>query len=134
MPFEATRSISMQPAAAALVRARRFVALGTAGTISEAGDGVDVAGVALEESPNSSTAGVDAQQAAAAISVGLIDGSKIEIEAGEAIAIGDDIASDSQGRAKTSASGDYIQGKALTAAAAAGEIITFIANKAARAT
>lgn len=133
MAFENVRSISLPPTAANLVRQYRFVVLGTTGFIDEVGAaGADADGVALAQSPASSTAGVTAAEAAQVLPVTLLDGSRQEVEAGGAVTVGANVSSDAQGRGIVAASGHAILGKALSAASGAGERITFISNKAAR--
>ena len=58
-----------------------------------------------------------------------IDGGKVEVEASEAIAVGDLIGSAANGKARTAVSGDAILGKALSATAADGETVTIIARR-----
>jgi hypothetical protein len=118
MANENTQTITLQAAATTAIRQRRFVAQGSGGA-AEAADGVDTAGVSF----GSTTANAGDPRAFAAVTN---TGCRVEVEAGEAVAIGDDVASDAQGRAKTSATGDFIQGSALTAASAAGEIVDIL--------
>ncbi len=55
-------------------------------------------------------------------------GQIVKLEAGAAVAVGDDVSSDSQGRGitATATAGNVIHGKALSAASAAGEIISVL--------
>ena len=57
------------------------------------------------------------------IAVAVFDGSIIEVVAGEAIAIGDAVSSDAEGKARTAVANDYIVGYANSAAAAEDEIV-----------
>jgi len=90
----------------------RFVDLDGSGEAVLAGAGAAVAGV-LENAP--------AQGEAAAI---MGPGSVSKVEAGAAVSAGADVTSDASGRAVTSASGNYIAGKAINAAGGAGELIS----------
>jgi hypothetical protein len=51
-------------------------------------------------------------------------GSVAKVEASAAIALGADVASAADGKAVTAASGNYIAGRALTVAGAAGELVS----------
>lgn len=130
MAYENCMSITLNAATGADVRQRRFVTVGASG-IGEAVDGADAVGVSLELYDDSERA---LGNATTAIPVVVNQGARVELIAGEAIAIGDDIASDSQGRAKTSATGDAILGKALTASSAAGTVVDVLYTKAGRQT
>ena len=63
----------------------------------------------------------DAQGKAAEIATGT--GQIVKVEAGAAVTQGDKVQSDGTGRAILAASADHVQGTALDAAAAAGELI-----------
>ena len=91
----------------------RFGVLDNTGAVDVATDGAWVVGV-VQNTPS-------VARAATVMNTGVS-----MVEAGEAIAIGDAIASDSLGRAKTSATGDVIVGRALEAAAAAGEFVAVL--------
>lgn len=121
MPYENVTAVSMTATGGADIAARRFLAMG-AGTVAQAADGVDTVGVSLEAYDDSEHALGNASNVIPVAA--RRTGSKVEVEAGAAVAAGADVASDSVGRAKTSATADLVQGKALTAAGAAGEIIT----------
>ena len=118
MANENTQTITLQAAATTAIRQRRFVSQGSTG-LAESVDGADTAGVSF----GSTTATAGDPRALAVVTNA---GCRVEVEAGEAVAVGDDVASDSEGRAKTSASADNIQGKALTAASAAGEVVEIL--------
>jgi len=117
MPFENTQSISLTSGAA--VTQSRFVTLAADGQVDHTAAAGDADGVALS----------GATAAGSRISVAQLDGAKLEVEAGEAIAVGDLIGSGANGQARTAVSGDAILGKALSVAAAAGEIITIIGRR-----
>lgn len=58
-----------------------------------------------------------------AVEVASGPGQILKIVAGAAVSVGAKVQSDNAGRAITAASGDHVQGTALTAAGAAGELI-----------
>ena len=118
MANENTQTITLLAAASTAIRQRRFVSQGATG-LAETADGLDTAGVSF-----GSTTAVAGDSRA--LQVVTNAGCRVEVEAGEVIAVGDDIASDAQGRAKTSVLGDFIQGKALSAAGAAGEVVDIL--------
>ncbi len=89
----------------------KFVTADATGIIL-AGAGVSIVG-ALQNQP-------DVGQAASVWGPGTVS----KLYAGAAVVKGADVTPDSTGRAVTSASGNYIAGKALTAAANADEIIS----------
>lgn len=91
----------------------RFVTVDSSGEAAVAGAGVSVAGV-LQNKP-------DAQGKACTI---WGPGTVSKVVAGAAVAAGADVTSDATGRGITSASGNYIHGKALRAAANAGELFS----------
>ena len=91
----------------------RFMTLDANGQAVRAGAGVSTIGV-LQNKPSA------AGQAATVSG----PGATTKVVAGAAVVAGADVTSDAQGRAVTSASGNYIAGKARTAAANAGELIT----------
>lgn len=119
--FESNRSITMTPVTANLINQNRFVAIVTAGEVDESIAAGESIGVSLEES---------IVGASAVIPVSLLDGSKVEVEAGATVVAGASIASDSVGRAVTATATDSILGYAITGAAI-NEIITIVASKAA---
>ena len=125
MSFESTRSISLQAASGADIAQRRFVTQGASG-ISQAGANAEAVGISLEAYDDSE---FSADNASRTIPVALLDGAKIEVEAGAAVAVGALVTSDAQGRAVTAASTERILGHAYLAAGAAGEIMTIIGLK-----
>lgn len=114
MTFQCSDIISLVPVTGA-VRANRFVEVTANGTQEVAAADGNSVGIARETSEAGSTV---------AISVMKKDSAIGEIEAGGVIAVGDEVSSGADGVAVSG--GANPQGVALTAAAAAGEIITFI--------
>lgn len=131
MANENTQMITLIAATGADVRARRFVIQGSTG-VSEATDGADAVGVNFTFYDDSEhTLG----NASRAVSVVTNNGCRVEVEAGAAVTVGADIASDAEGRAivaSATAPGDAILGVALTAAAAAGEVVEVLFQPAGR--
>ena len=128
MANENTQTITLFAVAATAVRQRRFV-IQTSTGITEATDGADAVGVSF----GSVTADAGSSRA---IAVVTNQGCRVEVEAGAAVAVGADIASDGEGRVIAAAAtppADAILGKALTAASAAGEIVEVLFTKAGRA-
>ena len=113
MANQSVRSISLLPTGNELVRQNRFVVLVAAGTVQEAGLGADVVGMALEQSPDSDTAGVNAQDATKAIPVAVLDGAIMQIESGATVVSGNRVASDATGRVKVAATGEAVLGTVL---------------------
>ena len=112
--FQAAKTITVTAGAA--VRIYRFVQLQSDGKYDEVG------------TAQARADGVAAQAAAAdgdAFAMAVPDGGIVKIEAGAAVTQGAQAASDDQGRVidHVTTAGNYIQGVALDAAAAAGEII-----------
>lgn len=93
----------------------RFVKLSTDGKIDPCGAGERSIGVLQ----NKATA-VDRACTVATMN----SGNRSKVVAGGVVSVGDDVTPDSSARAVVAATGDYIGGTALTAAAAAGEYIT----------
>ena len=89
----------------------RFVTV-TSGGIDVAGVGASIAGV-LQNKP-------DTGEAATVWGPGTVS----KVEAGGSVLQGADVTPDATGRGVTSATTNYIAGKALTAAANAGELLT----------
>ena len=119
--YESARSISLTPGSA--ITQRRFVTLASDGMIDHTGNTLQAHGISLE----AATAAADP-----AIPVAVLDGAKLEVEAGAAVAVGARVMSDASGRAITAAGATArVLGVALTAAGAAGEIITIIGLQAA---
>lgn len=90
--FEANRAITMTPVAANLINQRRFVSVVTAGEVDETTAAGDAIGVSLEAS---------AAAADLTIPVSLLDGSKVEVEAGATVVAGVRVMSDAVGRVIT---------------------------------
>ena len=134
MTYEKVRSVSLEVlAATADIPQRRFVTYVATNGLSlpaTAGDSVDIVGVTLEAYDDSEA---DLGRAATMIPVGLLDGAKIEVEAGAAIAVGVTVIAANDGRAVastttaggTTPAGEYQElGVVVEAAGAAGEIAT----------
>lgn len=123
--FQNARAISLICAAVA-IPANRFVRPSSTGIIL-ATLGADAVGVSLEEYVQTAFA---AGLASNVIAVAQLDGAKLMIEAGAAIALGAAVMSSANGRAITAVTtGSNILGYALEAAAAAGEFIQVVASK-----
>lgn len=106
--------------AGAAIAQGRFVKVSTGGKVIQAAAGTDeVVGVALE----ASAADLDV------IPCAKYDGGIVEVEAGAAVTVGADVASDSVGRAVAAATGNAIAGWALSGAGAAGEFIKVLLIK-----
>jgi hypothetical protein len=118
MVFEAVGAPLSLPADANAINIARFVTLAATG-ISESGGGTDeVVGVSME----AVAAGNDGLAVPCARPIGC----KVEVTAGAAVAAGALVMSDATGRAITATATNKIHGQALTAAAAAGEVITIL--------
>lgn len=117
MTTQAVETVTMTPVASTAIRTRRFVELTAAGLVQEVSA---IANDAIGVSQQASAASNDDT----AIPVALLKGI-VEVEAGAGVTRGNNVGSDSQGRAVTPApaSGSPIYGKALKTASAAGEII-----------
>lgn len=113
MTFQCAESITLPPVST-LVRQNRFVVI-TAGGANEAGVDADTVGIAREQSDDGSTVAIPVQKK---------DGAVGEVEAAGAIAVGATLSSDAQGRALSG--GTNPQAVALSAASAAGEVVTVI--------
>lgn len=100
-------------AAADLSTKQFFIVKMTATGVNLAGNGEQALGV-LQNKPDA------LGKAATVASVG----STSKVVAAVALAVGADVSSDAAGKAAASASGEYILGKALTASAADGDLIT----------
>lgn len=90
----------------------RFVVIDGEKTVDVAGDGVAADGV-LQNKPDTGQAATIA-----------IAGDTTKVIAGAAVAAGANVASDANGAGVPATSGEYINGKCLTAAANADELIT----------
>ncbi len=95
----------------------RFVSIAS-GVLQLTGDGALADGV-LQNDPALGESGF----------VAPLNGSISKMEAGAAVTAGDEVGSDSTGRAVTAASADEINGHAIDAAGAAGEIIRVLINR-----
>lgn len=120
--YENVRSISRTPISGA-VRANRFVELTSAAAIQEVStSGGESIGVLLEASAADETQ---------AVSIGLLDGGVIPVEAGAAVAAGTRIMADTQGRVITATGAtSRVLGYADEAAGAAGELISVVTSRA----
>ena len=120
--YEKVRSLTRTPVTG-VVRANRFVEVTSAGAIQEVGSvGGDSVGVLLEASGDGSTSSV---------SIGLLDGARIPVEAGAAITLGARVMADAQGRVITAVGANArVLGYADEAASAAGELITVLTSRA----
>lgn len=119
-------TLSASASATADIRARRFVAITTAGAIIEAGANADAIGVALSTYDDSQ---FEAGLASREITIAVLDGCKVGITAGGTVVAGDKLKSDAQGRAvAATSSGDRVLGYALTGGAIDTEI-QMIASK-----
>ena len=118
MSFEAFRSISLVPGG--VVAQRRFCTIDSSGRAVQAGANAEAVGISLE-----AAAAADDP----AIPVGLLDGAKVEVEAGAAVTAGDEVTSDANGQAVVATTGQRVLGFALSAAGAADEVITIVAQK-----
>lgn len=124
--FQNARAISLACAAAA-IPANRFVRPSATGIILVGTSGQDAVGVSLEAYDH---AAFVAGNASNVIAVAQLDGAKLMVEAGAAIAAGAAIMSNATGKAITAATtGSNILGYAVEAAAADGEMIQIIAAK-----
>jgi hypothetical protein len=120
MSTESARSISLTPIAGA-VAVLRFVQMNAA-EVEQCGNTLDAIGISLEAS---------AVATQIAIPVALLDGAKLEVEAGAVVAAGVRVMSDATGRCITAVGATArVLGTSLTASGAAGEVITIIARPA----
>lgn len=108
--YQSIRSVSADAAAALTIY--RFAVFNASGQAAVPAQGVFCDGIVLESVASGLTT-----------SLGLPDGAIVKVEAAAAIAAGANVTPSANGRGETAASGDVIMGKALQAAAAAGEII-----------
>lgn len=121
--FERNRGISLNPVVANLVNQSRFVSILTGGLIDESLAAADAVAVSLETSAAASSL---------PISVSILDGSKVEVECGAAIAAGVRVMSDSTGRAITATGATArVLGWSITATSNAGEVVSIVSSKAA---
>ncbi len=123
MSFEANRSITMLPVVANVINQNRFVEVVTGGLVDESTAAGDAVGVSLEAS---------LAAASVAIPVSLLDGSKVEVTSGAAVAAGVRVMADATGRAITATGATArVLGFSLSASANADEVITIVGIKAA---
>lgn len=124
--FQNARAISLA-CAAADVPANRFVRPSSTGITTVGTAGLDAVGLSLESYDHSEFV---AGNASNVIAVAQLDGAKLMVEAGAAIAAGAAIMSNNAGKAITAATaGSNILGYAVEAAAADGEMIQFVSSK-----
>lgn len=118
MVFEAVRQISHT--ADADIAIRRFVELTANAEVQQVGtQGNSSIGVSMEAA--------DVSENQSRIPIGLLDGGKLEVEAGAAIDVSAGavpVASDNQGRAIPATGSDRVLGYALSSAGAAGQVVT----------
>ncbi len=122
MSFESNRAITLLPVVANLINKHRFVSILSGGLVDETLANADAVGVTDEAS---------AATASVAIPVKLLDGGKLEVEAGATVAAGVRVMSDATGRAIT-AVGATVRtlGWSLNGADV-GEALTIVGQKAA---
>jgi len=124
MPYQSARSISLPCDAGQDLPQRRFCSYSATGLVLGPDQGAGVLGVSLEGYDDSEFA---LDNSSNVIPVAVLDGAVLEVEASaEAITVGAAITADAAGQAKlANLTGDVIVGYALSATAAAGEILTF---------
>jgi len=116
MAFEILANCLSLPVAADYSSSQfRFVYVNSSGQWQQAGDGAFAEGV-LQDDPD--TAGKAGNCA--------LSGSVTKVEAGGTVTAGGLVSSDSVGRVVDIASGDYVLGRALSAASSAGDRVTII--------
>lgn len=115
MSHESEIAITLTPASAAIA-AKRFVSLGSGGVVA-AGANAEVVGVASIASESGDTV---------AIGVIVPNGCKTEVEAGEALAVGDFVTSAAAGKAAVAGTGERVLGQVVNPAGADGEIATIV--------
>lgn len=119
--FESNRAITVIPVTTAVPQGR-FLSLNASGNVALTGSTLDALGVSDSASAASSQV---------AIGMILLDGGKIEVEAGATVAAGDRVMSDATGRAITAVGATArVLGVALEAATI-GQALTIIGQKAA---
>ena len=122
MSYESNRTITLLPVVANVINKHRFVAIVAAGLVDEAVSAGDAVGVTDEAS---------AATASIAIPVKLLDGGKIEVEAGATVAAGVRVMSDATGRAITATGATArVLGFSINGADV-GEALTIVGQKAA---
>lgn len=123
MTQELLQNITMTPVAANVINKNRFVSVVADGEVDETLSGIDAIGVSQEASAAASTV---------PIPVAILNGGKIDVEAGAVVTVGARVMSDATGRAITAVGATArTLGWALNTTGAAGEMITVLASKAA---
>lgn len=123
MSYESNNSITLLPVVANVINKHRFVSILASGLVDEALSGADAVGVTNDAS---------AAAASVAVSVMLLNGGKIEVEAGAVVTAGDRVMSDATGRCiKAVGATVRVLGFALNTTAGAGEVVTIVGQKAA---
>lgn len=115
MTTQAVVTVTMRPVASTAVAARRFVEL-SGGRVQQ------VSNLTTSDAVGVSQQASEAANDDIAIPVALLQGI-VEVEAGAAVSQDAEVGSDTQGRAITPVANGPIYGRAITAAAGAGEII-----------
>lgn len=92
MSYESNKSITLLPVVANVINRHRFVSILAGGLVDETLANADAVGVSQDDS---------AANASVAIPVMVLDGGKIEVEAGATVAAGVRVMSDATGRAIT---------------------------------
>lgn len=95
-----------------------FVALASDGQIDPAGDGAAADGILYN----------DPDAAGKAAEVAIPNGARVKVVSGGSVSVGDDVASDANGKATTATTGDVILGKAVEAGATDGDVISILFN------
>lgn len=108
--------ISLEAGADLSAKQYYFVTVAADGQVDPTGDGLAADGVVQN----------DPAAAGRAATVGV--SGRTKVVAGGVVTAGDEVASDTSGRAVTAATGDIILGRALSTSANAGEIISIIFN------
>ena len=122
MSYESNNTITLLPIVANVINKHRFVSILANGLVDEALSGADAVGVTQEES---------LAAAAVAVPVMLLNGGKIEVEAGATVTAGARIMSDATGRCIDAVGATVrVLGFALNGAAI-GEAVTIVSQKAA---
>lgn len=115
MAFQKAEAVTLTAASGADIAQARLVTIGASGLTLAAdnGDAIGVTAEAYDDSAFTEDAGSNA--------IPVIIEGICEIEAGEAVAVGDQVTPDAQGRATTAATGNVVIGICVAAAGAAGE-------------
>ncbi len=122
MAFESNKTITLLPVVANVINKFRFVTIESGGLVDETTAAADAVGVSQEES---------LATASVAIPVMLLDGGKIEVEAGATVTSGARVMSDATGRViDATGATARVLGFALNGGAV-GEAITIVSQKAA---